>query len=145
MKGRYALKFIGDNDRQDGLFSSDLRAQSAAPLDRLVASAGIENATTGVDAAAPRHPQPLNGYYFRILTAQGINAEGGAKSYIAAGKMVGGFAFVAYPAVYRTSGVMTFIVNQNGIVYQKDLGPNTEKVVSAMTEYDPDSSWQHVD
>jgi hypothetical protein len=94
---------------------------------------------------APHHPEPFNGYYFRILTAQGSNAEGGAKSYIAKGKMVGGFAFVAYPAVYRSTGVMTFVANQNGIVYQKDLGPNTEKIVSAMTEYDPDSSWQRVD
>lgn len=142
---RYALKFISDSDRQDGLFSSETGEQSAAPLDPLIASAGIENATVGVDPAAPRHPVPFNGYYFRILTAQGNNAEGGSKSYIVDSRMVGGFAFVAYPAVYRTSGVMTFIVNQNGIVYQKDLGPNTEKVASAMTEYDPDSSWQQVD
>src|SRR5579864_6259487 len=142
---RYALTFISDSDRQDGLFSSETGKQSAAPLDLLIASAGIENTTAGVDAVAPHHPEPFNGYYFRILTAQGSNAEGGAKSYIAKGKMVGGFAFVAYPAVYRSTGVMTFVVNQNGIVYQKDLGPNTEKIVSAMTEYDPDSSWQRVD
>jgi Protein of unknown function (DUF2950) len=142
---RYALKFIGDNDRRDGLFSSETGEQSAAPLDPLIASAGIENTTAGVDPAASRHPVPFNGYYFRILTTQGNNAEGGGKSYIAHGKMVGGFAFIAYPAVYRASGVMTFIVNRNGIVYQKDLGPDTEKIASAMTEYDPDSSWQHVD
>lgn len=142
---RYALKFISDSDRQDGLFSSETGEQSAAPLDPLIAPAGIENVTVGVDPAGARHPVPFNGYYFRILTAQGNNAEGGSKSYIANSRMVGGFAFVAYPAVYRTSGVMTFIVNQNGIVYQKDLGPNTEKVASAMTEYDPDSSWQQVD
>ena len=142
---RFALKFISDSDRQDGLFSSETGEQSAAPLDPLIASAGMENATVGVDPAGARHPVPFNGYYFRILTAQGNNAEGGSKSYIVDSRMVGGFAFVAYPAVYRTSGVMTFIVNQNGIVYQKDLGPNTEKVASAMTEYDPDSSWQQVD
>jgi hypothetical protein len=142
---RYALKFISDNDRRDGLFSSDPREHSATPLDSLIASAGIENPTTGVDAAAPHHPLPFNGYYFRMLTAQGNNAEGGARSYIANGKMVGGFAFVAYPAVYRSSGVMTFIVNQNGILYQKDLGPDTDKIAGAMTEYDPDSSWHRVD
>jgi hypothetical protein len=141
---RYALKFISDNDSPDGLFSSET-GESAASLDPLIASAAIESATAGVDPAASRHPVPFNGYYFRILTAQGNNAEGGAKSYIARGKMVGGFAFVAYPAVYRASGVVTFIVNQNGIVYQKDLGPNSEKIASAMTEYDPDSSWQPVD
>jgi len=142
---RYALKFISDNHRRNGLFSSDPGERSAAPLDPLIASAGVENATTGVDAAEPRQALPFNGYYFRILTAQGNNAEGGAKSYIANGKMSGGFAFIAYPAVYRVSGVMTFIVNHNGIVHQKDLGPNTEKIASAMTEYDPDSSWQRVE
>lgn len=141
---RYAVKFISDNDSRDGLFSSET-GESAASLDPLIASAATESATAGVDPAASRHPVPFNGYYFRILTAQGNNAEGGAKSYIARGKMVGGFAFVAYPAVYRASGVVTFIVNQNGIVYQKDLGPNSEKIASAMTEYDPDSSWQPVD
>ena len=141
---RYALKFISDNDRRDGLFSSETE-ESAASLDPLIASAAIESAIGGVDPAASRHPVPFNGYYFRILTAQGNNAEGGAKSYIAHGKMVGGFAFVAYPAVYRASGVVTFIVNQNGIIFQKDLGPNSEKIASAMTEYDPDSSWQPVD
>jgi len=137
---RYALNFIGDNDGHDGLFSSEDGEQSASPLDTRIASAGVENGTT-----ASHGPIPFNGYYFRILTAQGNNAEGGAKSYLANGKMVGGFAFVAYPAVYRSSGVMTFIVNQNGVVYQKDLGPDTEKIANAMTEYDPDSTWELAD
>ena len=79
------------------------------------------------------------------MTAQGTNAEGGTKSYLVNGKMVSGFAFVAYPAVYRSTGVMTFIVNQDGIVYQKDLGPDTEKIANAMTEYDPDATWERVD
>ena len=137
---RYALRFIGDNDGSDGLFSSENGEQSASPLDTLISSAGVENGTT-----ASHNPVPFNGYYFRILTAQGNNAEGGAKSYLVNGNMVGGFAFVAYPAVYRSSGVMTFIVNQNGVVYQKDLGPNTEKIANAMTEYDPDSTWERAD
>jgi hypothetical protein len=79
------------------------------------------------------------------LTSQGKNAEGGAKSYLVNGKMLSGFAFVAYPAVYRSTGVMTFIVSQNGIVHQKDLGPSTEKIANAMPEYDPDSTWDRVE
>ena len=137
---RYALKLVGDNDGHDALFSSENGEQSASPLDTLIASAGVENGTP-----ASHNPAPFNGYYFRILTAQGNNAEGGAKSYLVNGKMVGGFAFVAYPAVYRCSGVITFIVNQNGVVYQKDLGPDTEKIANAMTEYDPDSTWERAD
>lgn len=137
---RYALKFTGDNDGSDGLFSSENGEQSASPLDTLIASAGAENGTT-----ASHDPVPFNGYYFRILTAQGNNAGGGAKSYLVNGKMVGGFAFVAYPAVYRSSGLMSFIVNQNGVVYQKDLGPDTEKIANAITEYDPDSTWERAD
>ena len=137
---RYALKFIGDNDGSEGLFSSENGEQSASPLDTLIVSAGVENGTT-----ASHDPVPFNGYYFRILTAQGNNAEGGAKSYLVNGNMVGGFAFVAYPAVYRSSGVMTFIVNQNGVVYQKDLGPDTEKIANAMSEYDPDSTGELAD
>jgi len=137
---RYALKFIGDNDGHGGLFSSESGEPSVSPLDALIASAGVENGT-----AASHDPVPFNGYYFRILTAQGNNAEGGAKSYLANGKMVGGFAFVAYPAVYHSTGIMTFIVNQDGIVYQKDLGPDTEKIANAMTQYDPDSTWERAD
>jgi hypothetical protein len=137
---RYALKFSGDNDDRDGLFSSENREQSVSPHDALIKSAGVENGTP-----ASHDPVPFNGYYFRILTAQGRNAEGGTKSYLVNGKMVRGFAFVAYPGVYRSTGVMTFIVNQDGIVYQKDLGPDTEKIADALTEYDPDSTWQRVD
>jgi hypothetical protein len=139
---RYALQFISDDDGEDGLFSSEIRKQSGGPLDPLIASAGKQNATSGMDAVAPQLSEPFNGYYFRIFTAQGSNAEGGAKSYIVNRKMVGGFAFVAYPAAYDSSGIMTFIVNQNGVVYQKDLGPDTNKIASAMAEYDPDSTWE---
>jgi Protein of unknown function (DUF2950) len=135
---RYALTFAGDKDGQDGLFSSE--SQPVSPHDALIASAGVDN------GAVPSHdPVPFNGYYFRILKSQGNNAEGGAKSYLVDGKMVSGFALVAYPAIYRSTGVTTFIVDQNGIVYQKDLGPDTEKIANAMTEYDPDSTWERVD
>jgi Protein of unknown function (DUF2950) len=90
-------------------------------------------------------PVPFNGYFFRILTSQGPHAQGGAKNYIVHGKMTGGFAFVAYPAEYRSSGVMTFIVNESGIIYEKDLGPNTTKIAEAMSAFDPDSTWNKVD
>jgi Protein of unknown function (DUF2950) len=135
---RYASTFAGDKDGQDGLFSSE--RQPVSPHEALIASASVDN------GAGPSHnPVPFNGYYFRILTAQGNKAEGGPKSYLVDGKMVSGFGFVAYPAIYRSTGVTTFIVNQSGIVYQKDLGPDTEKIANAMTEYDPDSTWQPVD
>jgi hypothetical protein len=147
---RYALKFSAitmarvasafSNSKPAPLFSSENGEQSASPHDALIASAGLENGM-----AASHDPVPFNGYYFRILTGQGNNAEGGAKNYLVQGKMVVGFAFVAYPAVYRSTGVMTFIVNQNGIVYQKDLGPDTETIANAMTEYDSDSTWERVD
>jgi hypothetical protein len=136
----YAVKFIGDSSSHDGLFSSENAEQSVSPHDALIASAGVENG-----AATSHDPVPFNGYYFRILKAQGNNAEGGAKNYLVDGKMVSGFAIVAYPAIYRSTGVTTFIVNESGIVYQKDLGPDTEKIANAMTQYDPDSTWQRVD
>src|ERR1700683_3704018 len=91
--------------------------------------------------AAEGGPTPFHGYYFHILIAQGHHAPGGSKAYIVRGKMTGGFAFVAYPAEYRSSGVMTFIVGSNGQVYEKDLGKNTESIVKAMKKFDPDSSW----
>ena len=88
---------------------------------------------------------PFHGYYYRILTKQGSAAKGGALDYMVDGKLTRGFAFVAYPATYRNSGVMTFIVNQSGIVYQKDLGPQTSDVAAAMQEYDPDDTWEPAD
>ena len=134
---QYALTFSGENDR---LFSSETGEQSASRHDALIVSAGVKNGT-----AAAHDPVPFNGYYFRILTAQGASAEGGAKSYLVNGKMVNGFAFVAYPAIYGSTGITTFIVNQNGTVYQKDLGPDTDKKANAISEYDPDSTWERAD
>ena len=87
----------------------------------------------------------FNGYFFRILTSQGPHAPGGAKNYVVDGKMTEGFAFVAYPAEYRSLGMMTFIVDASGIIYEKDLGPNTTKLAEAMTAYDPDSTWHQVE
>jgi hypothetical protein len=90
-------------------------------------------------------PIPYYGYYYRILKAQGKNAPGGAYDYVVKGKMIGGFALVAYPAQFGASGVMTFIVNHEGIVYEKDLGKDTEKIAKAMTKFDPDKTWKKVE
>ena len=86
-------------------------------------------------------PQPFDGYYFQILTKQGENAKGGAKDYIVNGKMTGGFAILAYPAEYRNSGIMTFIIGNDGIVYQKDLGEKTAAIAASMAEYNPGEGW----
>ncbi len=90
-------------------------------------------------------PSPYHGYYYKILTKQGPAAEGGAVDYVVNGKMIGGFALVAYPAEYRNSGVMTFLVNHKGVVYQKDLGWNTAQIAKAMTTFNPDASWTKAD
>jgi len=87
-------------------------------------------------------PVPFHGYTYRLLRSQGSSAPGGAKDYTVDGKLTGGFAFIAYPVKYRNSGVMTFIVNQDGKIYQKDLGTNTEALASAITSYNPDSTWK---
>ena len=109
-----------------------------SPIGPLVAAAVAE----GFAPSRGGTPTPFRGYYYHMLTRQGKNGPGDAKSYIVNGKMTGGFAFVAYPAEYRSSGVMTFIVNQDGVVYQKDLGQKTEALAKAMKEYNPNSSWQ---
>jgi hypothetical protein len=134
---QYAQRFRSTAGTQDGLYwEVKAGAQPDSPLGPLVAEAASEGYQhTG-------QPHPFHGYFYRLLTSQGANAPGGAKSYIVAGKMTGGFALLAYPASYRDSGVMTFIVNQDGQVYQKDLGPNTGQIAGAMAAYDPDATWQ---
>ncbi len=96
----------------------------------------------GYTTAKKEGPQPFHGYYYRILKAQGPAAKGGAYAYVLNGHMIGGFALVAFPAQYGVSGVMTFIVNHDDVVYQKDLGPQTAALARGMTLYDPDSSWK---
>lgn len=139
----YSERFVSDKGKRNGLYKADTPEEFDSTVDPLIASAGQENRNATGDAT--NEPIPFNGYYFRILTGQGDNAPGGAKSYIVDGKLIGGFAFVAYPAEYQSSGVMTFVVNQSGVVYEKDLGPDTAKLVKAMTSYDPDSTWHRVD
>lgn len=133
---QYAQNFISDPGKQDGLYWKTAEGQPESPIGPLVAFATAKGYGGQHDS-----PQPFYGYYYRILTSQGANAPGGAKNYIVDGKMTGGFAFVAFPADYRNSGVMTFLVDQTGVVYQKDLGPNTDKIASEMKSYNPDATW----
>ena len=132
----YAQRIFSDNGQHNGLYWKVANGQSQSPIGPLVAMAVAEGYANGRDDA----PTPYHGYYYHILTGQGANAPGGAKSYIVNGKMTGGFAFVAYPAEYRSSGVMTFIINQDGVVYEKDLGRETAVLAKAMKEYNP-ASW----
>jgi len=137
---QYALKFISTAGKQDGLFWKTDDSQPASPIGPLIADATTEGYTAQQGKATPFH-----GYYFRLLTKQGPAAKGGARDYMVNGQLTRGFAFVAYPSEYRNSGVMTFIVSQDGVVHEKDLGPDTEKLGAAMTEYNPDSTWSPAD
>jgi hypothetical protein len=137
--GLYAQKIRSTAGRQDGLYWSTKPGDPPSPLGDLAAEAASEGIVTENSSTAP-----FWGYHFRILTAQGKSAPGGAKSYIINGDMSGGYALIAYPARYGYSGVMTFIVNQSGVVYQKDLGPETSKLASSLNEYNPDKSWKMV-
>jgi len=133
----YARQIFSDGGQHNGLYWEVSDGESQSPIGPLVASAVAEGYVK--DKAGP--PTPYHGYLFHVLTRRGKYFPGGAKSYIVNGKMTDGFAFVAYPAEYRSSGVMAFIVNQDGVVYQKDLGRKTEALGKAMQEYNPDSSW----
>jgi len=136
----YAAKIFSDEGKKDGLYWKVSGGETPSPIGPLVAWATAdEYAKSRGEPAVPYH-----GYYFHILTKQGKNGQGGTKNYVVGGKMTGGFAFVAYPAAYRSSGVMTFIVAEDGVVYQKDLGKNTDTVAKAMKEYDPGPGWQKV-
>ena len=134
----YAQKILSDEGQRNGLYWRAADGEPQSPIGPLVASAVAEGYAKRRDGA----PTPYHGYYYRVLTRQGKNSSGGAKSYIANGKMTAGFAFVAYPAEYRSSGVMTFVVNEDGVVYQKDLGKKTDALAKAMKEYNPNSSWR---
>jgi hypothetical protein len=137
----YAAKIFSDEGQHNGLYWKVAEGEAQSPIGPLVAAAVAEGYTKGRDVA----PTPYRGYYYHILTRQGKNAPGGAKSYLVNGKMTAGFAFVAYPAEYRSSGVMTFIVGEDGAVYQKDLGKKTEAMGKAMKDYNPNSTWQKVE
>jgi hypothetical protein len=137
----YAQRIFSSEGQHNGLYWKVTGSEPESPIGPLVAAASYEG--------YPEHqngvPTPFRGYYYRILTRQGKNGPGGAKSYIVNGKMTDGFAFLAYPAEYRSSGVMTFIVDQDGVVYQKDLGKKTQALPKAVKEYDPDTTWQKLE
>lgn len=135
----FAQRVTSTPGKRDGLHWETKSDEKPSPLGPLVASARSEG------YGPPRRggdPAPYHGYYYRILTAQGPDAPGGSYGYLAHGRMIGGFALVAFPAQYGVSGVMTFMVNHDGIVYQKDLGPNTAAVARAMKQFNPDGSWK---
>lgn len=140
--GEYAQRLISTPDKHDGLYWPAAAGELESPLAPLINQA-IEEGYPG-DIVAGK-PIPYQGYFFRILKAQGENAPGGAKDYIAGGKMTGGFALVAWPASYGVSGIMTLLVDQDDVVFQKDLGEHTAALAGAMTRFDPDISWARVD
>jgi len=135
----YAQKFVSAPGKKDGLYWETKEGEPKSPLGALIATAAREGylAKEGKNKAVPFH-----GYYYKILKEQGKDAPGGAYGYVAKGKMIGGFALAAYPAQYGNSGVMTFIVNKDGLVYQRDLGRNTAKIVQGMKTYNPDQTWK---
>jgi len=132
--GIHATKFQSDPGKENGLYWPAAHGQKRSPLGDLVAEAAAEGRSRS-------EPSPFHGYYFKILTGQGRAASGGARSYLVKGEMSGGFALVAWPAQYDATGVMTFIVNQDGIVRERDLGAQTDAIARKMTVYDPDASW----
>jgi hypothetical protein len=139
--GLYAPVFQSDPGKENGLYWPAGRGQQKSPLGDLVAQAAEEGRPVGTDRTAR---SPYHGYYFKILTEQGSAAPGGAKKFVVDGAMSGGFALVTWPAQYDVTGVMTFIVGQDGIVHQKDLGSGTDATARQMTAYNPDASWQRV-
>jgi len=134
--GTYAQKFASTPGKQDGLYWKTDKPEDVSPLGELAADAASEGYRRSEDKLMPFH-----GYYYRILTAQGNNANGGPKNYLKNGEMRGGFALIAIPAEHGNSGVMTFMVNQDAVVYEKDLGSETTRLADAITVFDPDPTW----
>jgi hypothetical protein len=134
---QYAPKFISTKGKRDGLYWETAANEPPSPLGPLVARARRE----GYKRAAGK-PVPYHGYYYKMLTGQGPDAPDGAYDYVVRGKMIGGFALVAYPAQYGSSGIMTFIVNHDGVVYEKDLGANTAATAQSMKKFNPDKTWK---
>jgi DUF2950 family protein len=137
-KPQYAQKVFSDPGKQDGLYWAAAAGQPPSPIGPLIATAAAAGYKHGAT------PSPYHGYFYKVLKKQGPQAPGGAKDYLVDGAMTKGFAFLAYPAEYKDSGVMTFMINQDDVVVQKDLGPDTKKIAAAMTEYNPDATWDQV-
>lgn len=134
----YAQRIVSEPGKKDGLYWPTQPGEEPSPLGEQVADASAQ----GYNITGER--APYHGYYYKILKRQGPAAHGGAYDYVARGKMIGGFALVAYPAIYRNSGVMTFLVNHEGTVFEKDLGPDTGKLAEAITSFNPDDTWKKV-
>jgi hypothetical protein len=136
---QFAQKFVSDAGKQNGLYWKAADDQPESPLGPLAAEASADGYGGGTQ------PAPFHGYFYRMITKQGGHAQGGTKNYIVNGNMTGGFAILAYPAEYRNSGVMTLMINQDGNVYEKDLGAQTADLAKSITEFDPDDTWKPVE
>jgi len=134
----YARKFLSSPGKHDGLYWEASGNEERSPIGPMVVQARAEGYTGKSESG---HPSPYHGYFYRILTRQGPHAPGGARDYIVDGHMTGGFALLAVPARWGDSGIMTFIIDQDGIVFQKNLGPDTAQLAQEITEFDPDSTW----
>ena len=134
---QFAQTIFSAPGKRNGLYWPTKEGEPESPIGPLIADATAE----GYKRDPSARPAPFHGYYYKVLTGQGASAPGGALDYIVDGKMTRGFAFLAYPAEYRASGVMTFMIDKGGVVVEKDLGPDTEKVAPAITTFNPDSSW----
>jgi hypothetical protein len=141
-RGAFARRFASDAGTHNGLYWPAAHGEPRSPLGALVAAAAEEGRKPGQSGASP---SPFHGYYFRILEAQGKAAPGGARDYVANGRMTEGFALVAWPVHYDASGVMTFVVSQDGVVYESDLGPETQAAVAALSRFDPGEGWRAVE
>jgi hypothetical protein len=138
---QYAQRFVSDEAGHNGLYWWRADDEPESPIGPLMAGAGSDGAAQQRRSG----PIPFHGYYYRLLTSQGTHAPGGMQNYVVNGKMTRGFAFVAYPAEYQSSGVMTFIVNQDGMVYEKDLGAKTADIAQSLRAYDPDKTWRRAE
>jgi DUF2950 family protein len=140
-ESQFAQKILSDPGKHNGLYWETTEGQPESPIGPLIARAIAE----GYKKDSGGNPIPFHGYYYKVLERQGKNAPGGAKKYLVDGKMTNGFAFLAYPAEYRASSVMTFMINQDGVIVQKDLGSDTAKMANTIADYNPDKTWQEVD
>ena len=134
----YAQRIISQAGKKDGLYWPSSQGEEESPLGELIAQATRQGYRVGSGRT------PYNGYFFKVLTRQGAGADGGKADYVARGRMIGGFALISYPAEYRNSGVMTFLVNHAGTVFEKDLGPNTAKIAERIDSFNPDKTWRKV-
>ena len=133
---------MSEPGKKDGLYWEAKEGEEPSPLGPFAANARKEGYTK---RKSGENPSPFHGYFYKILTAQGRNASGGAYSYLVHGKMIGGFALIAYPAQYGSSGIMSFMVNHEGVVYEKNLGKKTEAIAQSLKAFDPDKTWRKVE